>query len=582
MNINEIIIEGFRNFEYLKIKLNKLTVLLGSNDTGKSNFLKAIQLVLHNDSNLLISKRLNEFDFNNRIKDNFKKKLNEVQDIDEKWLKDNLPLVKISINFKFDFSNEIDKALLGKIIDANTIKCDTNDITQSETKYISYLYCANLSKSYDIKNLLLNWKENGIFNFSLLLDYYDYSILIEESNNKIDSDTYNNLICQLIPAERDNFSANSSSKSVSSLTKIIIDNITVDDRNKIDLAYQNLFNEIKKIKSFKSIYNVNAINEIDNLQDFIDSIELKPLLNRYQSLLSNVNLSYGDNMMFQEGLGYRNIIYLLTFLGYYCKKADNTSFNALLLEEPEAHLSPDNLALLTSFINNKFKCNSSNYNQLIITTHSNYLIDKCQLSDVVVLCNNFTAVNFADEHTINFDYIQKIPHHDMLDFLFCKSVILVEGITEEIFIQSVLEKKFFDHVNNIRIIPVLHKGCHEYVKIWLKIHEKDNDYKLGIVHDYDNHINDKMKYEDYNEQYKNIKTVTTKNYTFEDDFLCEDSNLHVMMAILETQNYKETLEKMKNDKGSYIVTAVEKIDELVIPEYLIPLFNFFNLKGLKR
>lgn len=83
MNINEIIIEGFRNFEYLKVKLNKLTVLLGSNDTGKSNFLKAIQLVLHNDSNLLISKRLNEFDFNNRIKDNFKKKLNEVQDIDE-------------------------------------------------------------------------------------------------------------------------------------------------------------------------------------------------------------------------------------------------------------------------------------------------------------------------------------------------------------------------------------------------------------------------------------------------------------------------------------------------------------------
>ncbi len=41
MFIRKVVIENFRGFKYLNAELSKLTVLIGENDTGKSNFLKA-------------------------------------------------------------------------------------------------------------------------------------------------------------------------------------------------------------------------------------------------------------------------------------------------------------------------------------------------------------------------------------------------------------------------------------------------------------------------------------------------------------------------------------------------------------
>ena len=46
MFIKKVVIENFRGFKYLNAELSKLTVIIGENDTGKSNFLKAISLPL--------------------------------------------------------------------------------------------------------------------------------------------------------------------------------------------------------------------------------------------------------------------------------------------------------------------------------------------------------------------------------------------------------------------------------------------------------------------------------------------------------------------------------------------------------
>lgn len=44
MYIKNIHIENFRNFHYIDIPLKKLTIVIGENDAGKSNFLDAIRL----------------------------------------------------------------------------------------------------------------------------------------------------------------------------------------------------------------------------------------------------------------------------------------------------------------------------------------------------------------------------------------------------------------------------------------------------------------------------------------------------------------------------------------------------------
>lgn len=49
MKITNVEINNFRNLTNVKLPLNKLTSIIGSNNSGKSNFLRAITLPLLTD-----------------------------------------------------------------------------------------------------------------------------------------------------------------------------------------------------------------------------------------------------------------------------------------------------------------------------------------------------------------------------------------------------------------------------------------------------------------------------------------------------------------------------------------------------
>ncbi|WP_411028103.1 AAA family ATPase [Sphingobacterium sp. PCS056] len=44
MIVNYVRIENYRNFKYFETTLNKLAIIIGENDSGKSNFLHALKL----------------------------------------------------------------------------------------------------------------------------------------------------------------------------------------------------------------------------------------------------------------------------------------------------------------------------------------------------------------------------------------------------------------------------------------------------------------------------------------------------------------------------------------------------------
>ena len=46
MIINKVKIEGFRNFERTEINFNDKTLIIGSNDVGKTNLIYALRLLL--------------------------------------------------------------------------------------------------------------------------------------------------------------------------------------------------------------------------------------------------------------------------------------------------------------------------------------------------------------------------------------------------------------------------------------------------------------------------------------------------------------------------------------------------------
>lgn len=99
-----------------------------------------------------------------------------------------------------------------------------------------------------------------------------------------------------------------------------------------------------------------------------------------KNILSNITLRYGNEFLYQKGLGQRNLIYILILFAYY--KSCGDTFNLCCIEEPEAHLSVNNLRLVRDFIE-KSSSNSSTLVQTIISTHNPSIINKLQISNVL-------------------------------------------------------------------------------------------------------------------------------------------------------------------------------------------------------
>ncbi|WP_449400513.1 AAA family ATPase [Chryseobacterium wanjuense] len=49
MLINCVRIENYRNFQKIEVPLSKVSIIIGENDCGKSNFINAIKLALNNN-----------------------------------------------------------------------------------------------------------------------------------------------------------------------------------------------------------------------------------------------------------------------------------------------------------------------------------------------------------------------------------------------------------------------------------------------------------------------------------------------------------------------------------------------------
>lgn len=73
MYIKNIHIENFRNFHCIDIPLKKLTIVIGENDAGKTNFLDAVRLVLNNNGFMYSSRSLSITDINKDSADVFLK-----------------------------------------------------------------------------------------------------------------------------------------------------------------------------------------------------------------------------------------------------------------------------------------------------------------------------------------------------------------------------------------------------------------------------------------------------------------------------------------------------------------------------
>ena len=112
--------------------------------------------------------------------------------------------------------------------------------------------------------------------------------------------------------------------------------------------------------------------------------------------------------------------------------AKRTSKNAsiILLEEPENHLSHTRL-------NQLIKCISKQYaeKQILISTHSSFVVNKLGLSKVMLL-DNLRITKFSELSEDTYNFFKKIAGYDTLRMILCKKAILCEGDSDELVIQK--------------------------------------------------------------------------------------------------------------------------------------------------
>lgn len=111
MYINQVNIENYRGFKNFEVKLSKLTLIIGENDTGKTNLFSALSLPLSNNNISSNHKRLKISDVNTQAILEFYKAI--INNCSNSVLLSKIPKVSVEIQI-INPENEYEEALLSK------------------------------------------------------------------------------------------------------------------------------------------------------------------------------------------------------------------------------------------------------------------------------------------------------------------------------------------------------------------------------------------------------------------------------------------------------------------------------------
>lgn len=522
LKITHVKIRNYRNLRDIDIGLAETVAIIGENNSGKSNFLKAITLPFLTDDNTHISKKLSWIDINNETKKCYYKKIilnqNKIRndEITVEQFAEFLPTVSVEVNIQASGAEEY------------YVKDMSYAIEDGEIQYgIKYEFAPkNCADIFRVVKEVVSQTEINDANLKevkmnlLPVEYYNYSIKVSDGSN-VSYDTLRMFKYEALEAERDDFSKTKNQLGSKFLVDLLKDRLSDQDKLKIEKEYSHFFEALKEISDINDIINWQETSELKGAKKFFSHINILPNMPPMQSILSSVRLGYSEEELSMQGLGHRNLVLLFVLINSLRGKETDIALNVLTIEEPEAHLCINNTRLMVSFL--KAFTDKNKTVQLFYSTHSTEFINKMNLKNVVVL-HNGKAYSFADElEDEDFAYLAKNPNLDLFKLFFSKKCILFEGISEELLIRSYIDSK--ETLSDIEVLS-FHKGFKKIMNIWKKVNEGSGN-KLGIIRDYDNQSNAKKQHDKYNDD-KEICVRTTEYYTLEPEIVNTGDNYKIL------------------------------------------------------
>lgn len=392
MHISRVVIQNYRRLEAFEVELNpKLNIVVGDNESGKSTFLEAVNLALTFQVNgRSLHTELHPHLFNADAVDRYLQ-----------LLRDGTPSKPPSILIEVYFGKD---PVLARLRGSNNSRGEDVPgvrvlIEYSElfnTEYAAYIAKPELIRTIPVEYYRAHW-----FSFA------DEEITwrsIPMRPSFIDATTI-----------RNDFSAN----------RYVVDMIKtmLEPKEQVDLAlsYRLMKDRFLGEEKIKAINDKLAAKKGD-ISNKVVSVSLDT--SSRASWEMGVIPHLDDIPMPLVGKGEQNSVKIKLAM----EAAEDS--HLFLVEEPENHLSFSNLNALIKSISDKRADK-----QLIITTHSSFVLNKLGVESVLLFANN-RSITLKAVSPETHDYFLKLPGHETLRLILAKRAILVEGPSDELVVQK--------------------------------------------------------------------------------------------------------------------------------------------------
>ena len=493
MYIKEIKISNFRNFKEASVPFHEgVNVIIGHNNTGKSNLLRAIGLVLgYSDG-----RRLGTSDF--------------FYETDVAALQQQSPRIQIILVLHRSDSEDLDSAEMGLFSDMMT------DLALSEEAELRYEFKLDDTQEENYRTDVANattareiWK---IIDHDYIRFYRSYRYGGSQVAGVNVSNTLGQIDFQFLDAIRD--VSHDLYAGYNPLLREVL-NFFIDYSVKNDATKTE--DEIKEqLKTLRNNFAQQSSPLMRTLQDRLlngKNVFLKYALDTgatFNGAVPDFDGEVTENEMFAvlrmiikyavgievpatyNGLGYNNLIYMSLLLAkmqadssiaYMKRNAKVLSF--LAVEECEAHLHP---AMQYKFLQFLQDNNANGHvRQIFMTSHSTQIASAVKLDDLICLTSPVLGqINVGYPRVIykkdiagdmnSKQYVQRFLDATKADMFFANKLIFVEGVAEELLL-PVFARYLNKNLTDEHVLVVNVGG--RYYNHFLKLFDTNNPYTIN-------------------------------------------------------------------------------------------------------